>query len=182
VIYPTLNWKDLNIIQEESKKMEDYTWEDWCWNSSVYQIADALNIDRWEFTKEIGKFWGDVYEVYTLAGLDDLVKRGKLNWDEIDDLDFKMDDLYKVIADYVGRNKEYVAKIERAMLEDEKMLIREEVEWMKNMMKHDFNIDDILQYVEDYRRFEEIEAYLAAQEAEELKKKEGTNNDPKRVQ
>lgn len=50
-------------------------------------------------------------------------------------------------------------------------------------MKPDyFNIDDILQYAEDYRRLEEIEAYIAAQEAEELKKKEGTNNDPKRVQ
>lgn len=49
-------------------------------------------------------------------------------------------------------------------------------------MEPDFNIDDILRYAEDYRMFEEIEAYLAAQEAEELKKKEGTNNDPKRVQ
>lgn len=45
-----------------------------------------------------------------------------------------------------------------------------------------FSIDDILQYAEDYRMLEEIEAYIAAQEAEELKKKEGTNNDPKRVQ
>ena len=163
--------------------MNDYTWEDWCYQGPIFDITDALHIDRWEFTKEIGKFWEEpCYEVYTLAVVNDLAMRGKLNWDDIDYLEDKMDALYEVTVDYIGRNKEYVSRIERAMLEEEKMLIREDVEWMKNMMKHDFSIDDILQYAEDYRRFEEIEAYLAAQEAEELKKKEGTNNDPKRVQ
>lgn len=45
-------------------------------------------------------------------------------------------------------------------------------------MKHDyFNIDDILQYAEDYRMLEEIDAYLANLEAEELKKKEGMKDE-----
>lgn len=34
----------------------------------------------------------------------------------------------------------------------------------------DFNIDDILRYMEDYRQLAEIDAYLANLEAEELMK------------
>lgn len=45
-------------------------------------------------------------------------------------------------------------------------------------MKPDFNIDDILRYMEDYRQLAEIDAYLANLEAEELmKEKEKKDNE-----
>lgn len=98
--------------------MKDYTWEDWCWNSSIIDIADALDTDRWEFIKEIGNFWKEpCYKVYALARINDLVYDGRLNWGVLKyEEEIGIDKLYEVIVDYIRDNKEYIALIKEIML------------------------------------------------------------------
>lgn len=104
--------------------MNEYTWEDWCWDSTVEKIADALYLDFYIFIRKISKFdRTSYYKVRMLARLSDLCKRGKLSWDELIGYEEdEIDVLYGVIVDYIGRNKEYVARIERVMLEEERRL------------------------------------------------------------
>ena len=100
-----------------------YPWEDWCWAHSVYQIVDALNIDSWEFMREICKVEKKSFDrVRMLALINAWLRDGKLKYEDVSYVEDEILDeialLYEEIVDYIGNNKEYVAQIERAMLEE----------------------------------------------------------------
>lgn len=104
-----------------------YPWEDWCRAHTVYQIVDALNIDSWEFMREICKVEKKSFDrVRMLALISAWLHDGKLKYEDVcyveDEILDEIDLLYEEIVDYIGNNKEYVTQIECTMLAEERRL------------------------------------------------------------
>lgn len=112
--------------------MNNYTWEDWCWDSSIAQITRALHVSFLDFMREIDKFDEDFFcRMCSLALSFSGEDKRNLDWDwDCENSEFWEEEreiqeaeigfLWDVIVRYIGSNEKYVALIEQAMLAEGK--------------------------------------------------------------